>query len=265
MAWIEGMRRTAARWAGDGVDLLFPAVCLLCQREAGLPCPTGTPPDGFLDQRAVSASLCEACRRCLEADSPRCRRCGEPAAPVAGCRACRGRRQSCQGLSVVGGYGDQLRCAVLRAKHPAGDGISRMLAELWVHKHHATLSEWGIDLIVPVPMHWLRRAVRGTSAADELARAIACFTGLPRRSALRRVRATVMQNQLPVSQRTGNVAAAFRCRQPLGGKTVLLVDDVVTTGATLEACGRALLDAGAGGVFAAAAAKADRSSPCIDA
>jgi len=165
----------------------------------------------------------------------------------------------------VGGYGDQLRCAVLRAKHPAGDGISRMLAELWVHKHHAALSEWGIDLIVPVPMHWLRRAVRGTNAADELARAIACFTGLPRQSALRRVRATVMQNQLPVSQRGGNVAAAFRCRQPLGGKTVLLVDDVVTTGATLEACGRALLAAGAGGVFAAAAAKADRSSPCIDA
>jgi len=164
----------------------------------------------------------------------------------------------------VGGYGDQLRCAVLRAKHPAGDGISRMLAELWVHKHSAMLSKWGVDLIVPVPMHWLRRAVRGTSAADELARAIASLTRLPHQSALRRVRATVMQNQLPVSQRTENVATAFRCRRPLLGKTVLLVDDVVTTGATLEACARALLAAGAGGVFAAAAAKADRSAPCID-
>jgi ComF family protein len=149
---------------------------------------------------------------------------------------------------------------VLRAKRPSGDEVAAALASLIVHKHGDVLGAWGITRIVPVPMHWLRRSIRGTSAADEVSSRMARLLGLPWSRSVVRHRATRMQNELPIADRPRNVEGAFRSRHRLDGESVLLVDDVVTTGATLSACCRALLAAGAATVDVAVVAKADRST-----
>jgi ComF family protein len=155
-------------------------------------------------------------------------------------------------------YAGGLREAVLRAKRPAGDDVAAALASLIVRKHGDTLVSWGIGRVVPVPMHWMRRSIRGTSAADELSRRMARLMGLPWSRAIIRCRATRMQNELPIGDRPRNVLGAFRGRRRLDGERILLVDDVVTTGATLSACCRALVAAGAATVDVAVVAKADR-------
>ena len=99
--------------------------------------------------------------------------------------------------------------------------------------------------------------MRGTSAADELAQRIGVLLKLPWCRALSRQRATRMQNELPIEERPRNVHAAFRARRRLDGATILLVDDVFTTGATLSACCQTLLAAGAAAVDVAVVARAD--------
>jgi ComF family protein len=108
----------------------------------------------------------------------------------------------------------------------------------------------GSDVIVPVPLHVSRRLRRGFNQAADLARHLGKPV-LPR--ALKRTRATASQTSLPAAQRHANVRGAFvttRTGTLVRGAIVLLVDDVSTTGATLEACARALRDAGAADVRA---------------
>ena len=165
---------------------------------------------------------------------------------------------------VLGGYGDELRTAVLRAKRPGAETVAAALGRLLVRRHRDVLAAWGCDVVVPVPMHWTRRMMRGTSAAEEIARQVAADLGLPCRRLLARVRATRMQNELPFEERPGNVRGAFRARRGTAGRRILLVDDVVTTGGTLAECRRALAAAGAAAVHAAAAARAERTADTRD-
>src|SRR5204862_6556651 len=112
----------------------------------------------------------------------------------------------------------------------------------------------GAGCAVPVPLHASRRRSRGFNQAFDLARHL----GLPVSKALRRVRATTAQTGLPAAQRHRNVRHAFaptRHARVLAGAIVVLVDDVSTTGATLEACARALKEAGVREVRALTAAR----------
>lgn len=202
--------------------------------------------------------LCRACGRLLSVDVPRCSRCGAVAAPTDDARCCSGRRADWDGIVVLGAYGDELRAAILRAKRPAGDDLAAGLADLLHRKHADTLSAWQIDAVVPVPMHWLRRAARGVSAADEIGRRLAACLRVPCLGMLHRHRRTTMQNMLPIERRRGNVRDAFRVRGRPSGRRILLVDDVVTTGGTLAECRRMLVAAGAAAVYVAAVAKAER-------
>jgi len=112
------------------------------------------------------------------------------------------------------------------------------------------------DLVVPIPLHAARRRERGYDQASMLAHALGAALGVPVLDrALDRVRATAPQTRLDARERRANLAGAFRVREPgcWTGRRVLVVDDVVTTGATFEAALRALAAAGAdpGGVAAA--------------
>ena len=114
----------------------------------------------------------------------------------------------------------------------------------------------GADFTVPVPLHVVRRYQRGFNQAEELARHLP----LPMVNALRRRRWTATQTDLPEAQRHRNVRDAFavtrRGRRAVHAAVIVLVDDVSTTGATLDACARVLIDAGAKEVRALTAARA---------
>jgi ComF family protein len=125
----------------------------------------------------------------------------------------------------------------------------------------AVLHEWSppVDAIVPVPLHWLRRRTRGYNQSESLAREIGAKAGVPlNTAAVRRHRRTGMQAQTPDAiTRRANVRDAFAPgRRPIKGN-VLLIDDVSTTGATLDACARALLENGAATVYALTFARED--------
>ncbi|MCE9630622.1 MAG: double zinc ribbon domain-containing protein [Planctomycetia bacterium] len=232
---------------GTILDLLCPPRCVFCHDDVE------TPARG-------EAVACDTCVARLSRDVPRCTACGEPLPASGGCLRCRGRRPVWDGLAVLAPYADDVRDAVLRAKRPAGEGVAAGLASLLVRKHRAVFDGWRIDTVVPVPMHWLRRVSRGTSAAHEIARGVAAGLGLPCRRAVRRTRNTRMQNELPFEDRHANLHGAFRPAARLAGSRVLLVDDVTTTGSTLAGCREVLVEAGATAVYAAVVARADRAA-----
>jgi ComF family protein len=114
--------------------------------------------------------------------------------------------------------------------------------------------------IIPVPLHRTKLRERGFNQAEEIARGVAEVTGIPvRTDVLRRTRFTQTQTKLDHEQRKKNVDDAFSVSTPssvLQGKTCILVDDVITTGATIEACAQEMINAGATSVIAASAALA---------
>jgi ComF family protein len=115
------------------------------------------------------------------------------------------------------------------------------------------------DFIAPAPMHWRRLAERSFNQAAWLAKALARATGKPwRPSALRRVKKRRSQEGLSASERRRNVQGAIKAGGRFEGKTILVVDDVFTTGATLEACARALRKAGAAKVHGVTLARVVR-------
>jgi len=153
---------------------------------------------------------------------------------------------------AVGEYAGSLRAIVHALKYDGRRSLARRLAEQ-MRDHGHTILE-GAHAVVPVPLHAARRRERGFNQAHDLARHL----GLPVVHAIRRVRPTVPQVSLAAARRHGNVRGAFRATRgarDLAGTIVVLVDDVSTTGATLEACARALDEAGTIEVRALTAAR----------
>jgi ComF family protein len=117
---------------------------------------------------------------------------------------------------------------------------------------------WSLNLVTSVPLGLVRFKERGYNQATLLARPIALYLKIPFSSrVLSRTRETRTQVGLTVSERQDNMAGAFQANRKLvDGKTILLVDDVATSGATINACAKALLDAGANGVYGFSLARA---------
>jgi ComF family protein len=150
-----------------------------------------------------------------------------------------------------------LRQAILRMKHATDDTLAELMGELWADHTLARLRAVGADVVIPVPLYWMRRWRRGYNQSAALARALAGRLGLPYRPRwLRRIRHTPPQTLQSPAGRRVNVRGAFRASPfaALQGKVVLLVDDVVTTGSTASEAARALRAAGAQRIVVAALA-----------
>jgi ComF family protein len=159
----------------------------------------------------------------------------------------------------LGPYDGILRDAVLRLKNRTGEGLAELLGELWAARDAEQFRALAANAIVPVPLHWWRRWRRGYNQSAALARGLAAHLKIPCfPTGLRRLRNTPDQTIQSPSGRRDNVRGAFQVRRGLQiqGQTILLIDDVMTTGATAHEAARALRAAGAARVVAAALARA---------
>jgi ComF family protein len=204
--------------------------------------------------------VCGACwSSILPLTAPLCDRCGDPlptwrsiSIPLALCPRCRRGSRRLDRSRAIGHYDGALRAIIHALKYEGRRSLARRIAPLMRLRGADVLD--GADCVVPVPLHPSRRRARGFNQAADLAR----YLEKPVRHALRRSRATPPQTGLPAARRHRNVRHAFvitRAGLALAGTTVVVVDDVSTTGATLDACARTLKDAGVKEVRALTAAR----------
>jgi len=177
------------------------------------------------------------------------------------CAICRSGMRGFDAAYCYGSYEGVLRQLIHLYKYACVKTLSRPLSAMLAR---ALPRDEGFDAVIPVPLHWRRRWSRGFNQAALLARAVAQRSGIPYLSALHRTRATAVQAGLSNTMRRKNVASAFRVRRTGGfgrkltGRRILLIDDVMTTGATAAACATALKRAGAARVSLLTIARVDR-------
>lgn len=241
-----GRTAAAIRTVADSlVSVLLAPTCAAC--DVTLEFPTRGP----------------VCDRCWDSivplPPPLCETCGEPlpswrviSIENRRCARCRRRDGTISKSRSIGAYDGALREIIHAVKYDGRRSLGHRLGRLMRERGGDVLD--GADAIVPVPLHRSRHRARGFNQAADLARHL----GVPVVNALRRTRATSSQTDLPASRRHGNVRGAFALqrRSDVRDLSVVLVDDVSTTGATLEACAAVLTAAGAREVRALTAARA---------
>ena len=229
------------------LSLLFPDRCPAC------------------DSITTDLGLCSRCAVSLYATAPACPVCALPGHAAVTCSRCRLHPPPWRAAVAPYRYGGELATAIRRFKwgadkasgrpelaRPLGSLLAPALAQVSVQ----------VDVIIPVPLHPSRVRERGFSQALALALAARGLAGLQAPMApglLARKRPTAIQAGLGRSARERNVAGAFAAPDParVAGKRVLLIDDVITTGATAAACARTLRSAGAAEITVAALARAE--------
>lgn len=232
MSILAEKLRNAGRYL---LDAALPQDCLLCAAPAG------------------SDLLCRACAAELpRMPASQCPRCAQPTAGGETCGQC---------------LRHPPRFDALVAAFPYAFPVDRMLQQL-KYGHQLALAAWfaerlgavteglAADMIVPLPLHPLRLRERGFNQALEIARPLVRRLGIPLRTDVcLRQRATEPQEGLSLLQRRRNLRQAFACRADLAGLRVLLIDDVVTTGASVGECARTLKLHGAAQVTVATVAR----------
>jgi ComF family protein len=249
-----------AKFGQATLNLLFPRTCAACHADLdGQGSPHGDSP------------FCHNCRDEIELlAGPACKRCGSPL-PAAGqlnadasrwrggCFQC-GRHKLWFDRCVAAGlYAGRLRELVLLMKRAEGDPVSLAVGELvWQHCRNE-LENMEPDVVVPVPLHWRRRWSHRTNSAAVLGEVLSRRMRRPLAvDLLRRRRYTARQAELTPPQRWDNVRRAFSVRASyhLHRAHVLVVDDILTTGATCSEAARTLRRAGADRVTVVVAARA---------
>lgn len=214
------------KWLGKAVkpvlNALLPASCLLCGAHCG------------------EGMLCPDCRNDLPRLGPdACPRCAEPGSGGLPCAHCQRQQPHFDGAWAAWRYEHPVDRLVQALKYQAQLGLADLFAQTLALSLAPAASQW--DALVPLPLHGHRMAERGFNQSLEIARRLGSYLNLPvQPDACLRLRATATQADLPEEKRHGNVRNAFHCPRDMQGMRLLLVDDVLTTGATLSECARTL-------------------------
>ena len=220
-----------AKVGGIALNLIFPQRCIGCGREGEL--------------------ICNSCRTALpRVMPPLCPRCGRPQSSGILCSSCVSWQAEIDGIRSPFRFEGVARQAIHQLKYRNIRALAAPLARL-LYNYLASNSLPG-NILVPVPLHRKRLRERGYNQSSLLVQKLSKLTNLPRAdNSLTRQRHALPQTQTnTVAERRNNVAGAFTCRdQRLKGRQVLLIDDVATSGATLDACAVALKAAGASSVW----------------
>ncbi len=223
------------------LDWLFPPTCGGCKR--------------------TGLRWCEACQQqVIRITGPVCTRCGDPLDGQADvpllCPNCQDHPPEYQAVRSFAAFGGPLREAMHRLKYQRDIGIGEALSKHLIELYNEL--KWGIDLVTPVPLSAKRARERGYNQSGLLARPLAYAVQKPYQpSILMRSRDTRSQVGLGANERRQNVEGAFTASTAqVKEKVVLVIDDVMTTGSTINACTQALLRAGASAVYGLTLARA---------
>lgn len=222
------------------LELVFPPACQVCRNGGTFP-------------------LCATCRCAFRlVRPPVCQKCGKPLQGqpdlLFTCIPCRHRRLYFAAARAAGIYDGTLRDAIHALKFRSGRALAAPLGSLMA-ACAAGARLPAAQLVIPVPLHRRRLRERGYNQSELLAAEVSDRLGLPVRSdVLLRRQTTEAQSALTLEERRANVRGAFIAARALDGQTVLLVDDVLSTGFTASECARVLRQAGAGQVIVLTAA-----------
>lgn len=220
-------------------DLLFPPNCTHCKAANSWLCPTCLANIPF-----ITSAVCDHCGTPVNSDTSACLHCRNHSL------------QFIDGIRAAAYFEDNpIRSAIHDLKYNNHRVIATILAEILVDTYRRY--DLRADVIVPVPLHGSRIKERGYNQSELLANELGDMLGLPiNNTTLQRIRKTKSQMRLGVEERHKNVADAFRCiDKQLANQKVLLIDDVYTTGSTLNACAAALKQADVASVWGLTLAK----------
>lgn len=244
---IQQISGQTIRWLESGRNFIYPPRCSLC----GI------------------AKICSGanCDSQIERIAPQleqvCERCGAPAGPhldtSEGCSYCKNERFLFTRAVALGKYQGPLRELMLKLKVNHGAHLGGGLGNLLFYRNQQILENLAPNMVIPIPLHWTSRLHRSHNPASIIAEALsrrlqAKYYG----NILAKRKRTPTQTSLSLSGRRKNLRDAFkiRKRKQVDGQTILLVDDVMTTGSTANAATRVLLDAGAKEIYVAVIARA---------
>jgi ComF family protein len=238
----------------DGLlNLFYPDTCLICAQPVS---------------RSRDCGVCSNCWHnllALRITPPQCPSCGLPLPNFNDdsehlCLVCSQQLPPFSGARSFGYYSAELRQVIHALKFQGRKNLVGLLAPLLAGAFWDSWDRADFDFIVSVPLYVRRRRERGFNQSELLARFLARLIALPNIRALRRVRPTRPQVGLTDIQRQENVRNAFRCNNPqeIMSRRILLIDDVMTTGATVASAAHALMEAGASRVSVLTAARATR-------
>lgn len=234
------------------LNMLFPPICPICHglmSDANGICPVC-----FSKMRFITDPLCDKCGRPMEV----------PGYETPCCAECLKKPQSWRRARAVVVYNDISKQLILPFKHADKMQLTPVLTRFMLIQKEFIAEH---DLIVPVPLHWRRMIKRRYNQAALLAHHISKQTGIAfDPCAVKRIRPTTPQGHLSPDERRRNVKNAFRVslKSNVAGKHVLLIDDVMTSGATASGCAKVLLANGAASVDVLTFAKALKHEPDLD-
>ncbi|MCP4174502.1 MAG: ComF family protein [Fuerstiella sp.] len=245
MSRILARSRSAAKtWdsiSQAALDFVFPWACQLCKCS------------DEESRRGAAGNFCFWCRMRLAPEIPHsCGRCGAALGPhssaIRGCVHCRREPIRFDSLTCLGMYEDALRNAVLSTKWSLSTTGTASLSDLLFRARRQELCDYDADLVIPIPQSWQVRLRRRFNPASVIAEVLAKALGVRAdEHVLRRRRHTRPQKRVSVQRRFDNQKNSFRVRDGhvVDGRRILLVDDVVTTGATCSEAARMLRRHGA--------------------